>query len=299
MIKTFNSKDLKDNFFMFVVGMRRSGKTTTIKDILFESNKKFDEVFLISETASISHDYDDYVKPVHIFELSEAEQVLNKVEAQQKEQKDPKKRNSVLFILDDVVTSENRDTWDKLAFMGRHLKVSVVLLSQSMKAISPMTRKNADYALFSSSRSYDDIEAFLKQYLTGSSSSDSARESFNEAMTIYNQIVKEPHQFIVVDNSAQTRKIEEFVFKFKANPDISKFNIYSGKKQKIENGLKLSDLYKSIKNNISVKDIEYVNGNKRRKPKPTIEQGPRAIIPQSIIKTNFILSRKPKAQDFT
>ena len=35
MIKTFNSKDLKDNFFMFVVGMRRSGKTTTIKDILF------------------------------------------------------------------------------------------------------------------------------------------------------------------------------------------------------------------------------------------------------------------------
>jgi AAA+ ATPase superfamily predicted ATPase len=298
-ITKFDPQKLKDNFFMYVVGMRRSGKTTIIKDIIKNSNKKFDEVYLISETATLSHDYDDYVKENHIFELNESEKVLTTIEKQQKAQKNPQLRNSILFILDDVVTSDNRDTWDKLAFMGRHLKVHVILLSQSMKAISPLTRKNADYALFSASRSYDDIEAFLKQYLTGSSSNDSARQSFIEAMQIYNYVVKEPHVFLVVDNSAQTRNINEFVFHYKANPEISKFNIYTGKKQKLENGLKFSDLYKSIKNNISVKDIEKnVKRNKRLKSSPTIEQGPRAIIPEHVIKTNFIFSRTKKKYDF-
>lgn len=295
-IKVFNPKELKDNFFMYVVGMRRSGKTTIIKDILFNSKKKFDEVYLISETADLSGDYDDYVKNFHIFELERAEEVLAKVDAEQRTIQNKDLRRKILFILDDVITEGNRATWDNLATYGRHLKSSVILLSQSMKAISPKTRKNADYALMSASRNYDDIEAFVREYLTGSFSggNTTSTETLRNSMNIYNEITKEPYFFIFVDSSAQTRNINDFVYKYKASGDIKKFNIYSGYDQKLQNGRKNSKLYKDIKNKILNNNIKK-NGNKRLKSSAITQSEPRAIIPESIITTNLLFSkRKPR-----
>jgi AAA+ ATPase superfamily predicted ATPase len=299
IIKTFDPKKLKDNFFMYIIGMRRSGKTTLIKDLLYNSKIKFDEVYLISETADLSGDYDDYIKYNHIFNLEKADEVLKAVENQQRTT-NKQFRKKILFILDDVITDDHKGTWNILAFMGRHLNASVILLSQSMKSISTVTRKNADYALMSTSRNYDDIEAFVKQYLTGSyGEGQTASDGLKNSMSIYNDITKEPFNFIFIDNSAQTRNINEFVYKYKGNNINKKFNIYTPHKQKIQNAEKDSKLYKDIKNKIIYSNNIKKDGirNKRKQSITANEPDNRRPPRDLILQTNILFSRKKRGYD--
>lgn len=295
-IEYFDPTKLKDNFFMYVVGMRRSGKTTLIKDLIYNSKFKWDEVYLISETADLSNDYDDYINPSHIFKLEEAEKVLTHIETEQRKIKNKEMRKKVLLLLDDVITAENKERWDKIAFMGRHLKVYCILLSQSMKAISPLTRRNTDYALFSTSRNYDDIEAFVRAYISGIYGDGSSAESLKNSINLYNEITKEDYAFIFIDNSAKGKNMNDIVFKYKASDNIPKFNIYSGAKQKLENQNRFNEIYKDIKNKISNNNITK-NGNKRGKSSSTNEPSNPRVIRDKIISVNILYAKQKPRSD--
>jgi hypothetical protein len=107
----------------------------------FKSN-----VFIFSPTFKLGSMDIPAVKKANIFDSFEPETVDEIVKEQEDLFSRFKKQMHLLFILDDVVSDLNqrkKDALKKLFFHGRHVKISVILLSQQYKAIPKAIRMNA------------------------------------------------------------------------------------------------------------------------------------------------------------
>jgi hypothetical protein len=152
--------------------------------------------------------------------------IIEDIILQQKQlKKEGQDMKDYLFILDDVlddssIRKRNDNIVQTLSTQGRHLHLSVCLLVQGSKGITPMTRKNTDFVFISRGRDGNEMETFLKTYLTGES--EASREVANQqrlARAIYSNIVdKHDFGFLVIHNTKQnTKGYKDFLYWYVAN----------------------------------------------------------------------------------
>ena len=213
-----------DAFFIIFYGLRRCGKTTMLRHLLYTLEPFLVEhqLYLFSTTAEVSPNEYDFVPPDAKFhDLSQLETELGRILGKQKRLlKDfhdgvADTPAPILMILDDCV-SENiirhSPSLNTLAVAGRHMNISVVLLSQVVSgsgSVPPIIRTQADCIfVVANPRSEVERKLLIEQYLTPSNTF----EMKTKAQIVLEEATSEQYRALVIlttDSSA--RKFEDYL----------------------------------------------------------------------------------------
>ena len=131
---------------MIIVGMTACGKTHYLLEMLEEEYKNhFDYIFIVCATLKDNKIYQDwkYLEDPDVFTIA-CDQ--NRVEETVREAKEFVKNTNSLIILDDCAASKdvkNRTSeLVKLAFHGRHIGLSTIVITQQLTSIAKPYRMN-------------------------------------------------------------------------------------------------------------------------------------------------------------
>lgn len=223
--------DLPENFFIIFYGLRRSGKTTMLRYMLYELREQLKdyEVCLFSGTAEVSpEDYDFIPEKAKYPNIKEMETDLQTILGKQKKAKKEAERTGedvkhVLIIFDDVI-SENivrhSESLNFLAVGGRHVNISVLILSQVVTgsgSVPPIVRTQAD-AIFvvANPRSERERELLVEQYLTPTK----LNEGKKRAEIILDTATSVQYRALVImTTDSSLRRLEEFLYLYGPVPD--------------------------------------------------------------------------------
>lgn len=142
------------NKIVLLVAKRNSGKSQMLRYLFNQQKHLFRAVFCICPTESVNSFYSDLVKKENIFsEWNEewTEKLIAKM-TQVNAGKSDKEASHILLILDDCCSDTNfhqSKSFKKLCTRGRHIKISVVITSQYIYQLAPVSRNNADFILCS------------------------------------------------------------------------------------------------------------------------------------------------------
>lgn len=151
-------------------GERRSGKSFAARDLLTKSWKEIPFGVVLTYT-KVNKYWDDYVPERWIFQGMRHDVLENLKRRQLKKiakygYDDPKAW--AFIIMDDIISNPNELRYDNTinSFFteGRHLCISVCILSQHVTAIGPMLRKNTDLAVIQPTYEIDSVKILHKLF---------------------------------------------------------------------------------------------------------------------------------------
>ena len=152
------------------------------------------------------------------FDNNELKMLLKNIEQIQEEQKEKKRKPiKTLIIFDDMIGDDISKTTkmnaiDEVFMRGRHLNISVIIVSQSYKKLNRSMRNLNLSHLIVCRVNPSDLSMISEEHQTDIVPQDTIKE-------IYSQIMKNKYQFLVVDYSDNIEN------RFKQN--FSKLKIYS------------------------------------------------------------------------
>ena len=178
----FEVEVLPEHFFCIYYGVRRSGKTVMLRNMLSELSERLVDhrVYLFSSTAEVSPEQYNFLPEKAKFpNISEMEFDLGEIVGKQKaaiklfHEGKGDEPSPILVILDDCVSENivrNCPSLNTLAVSGRHIYMSVVILSQLVAgsgSVPPIIRTQAD-TIFVCANPRSEVERKLiaEQYLT-------------------------------------------------------------------------------------------------------------------------------------
>lgn len=140
------------NTTLGIIGKRNSGKSYVLKHILLYEAHLFSKILVCSSTESVNRFYSDIIPHKHIYDSYTeefGEKLINGL-TRENSNKPKEEQKKVLLILDDLVGSTNfhsSKTIAKMVSMGRHISLSLCVVSQYLNALSPIIRNNLDFLL--------------------------------------------------------------------------------------------------------------------------------------------------------
>lgn len=214
-IEVFKPQDILARFgVLSVISSTGSGKTVLIKDILSHVHKHFDHIFVFSKTAHLQDAYDFVDKSLIHKTLDEA--FIQKIWNSQVDLKtNNKKMKNILIILDDIVTDKLMRTSKiilELFSAGRHINVSLFVLSHNYTSLLPFQRNNTSFFASFALDSQKERKNFCEQYLS--------INSLEHGTKMFNDITKEKkYQCIIVETHKNGATFKEKVRKYIADPN--------------------------------------------------------------------------------
>jgi hypothetical protein len=106
-----------------------------------------------------------------------------------------KREPSTLFIFDDMIDNEVLNFWgemNKVAYLGRHFRLSFIVLTQHLNKVSKGIRLNSDLFIILAPFAMSELESFLEQF--------TIRQMRSKAMKMFFETFSQPFQFIVLFN---------------------------------------------------------------------------------------------------
>lgn len=218
-IKEFDMKMIKPDSVCIYVAKRNSGKSTLIKDTLFY-HQNIPVCTVISPSEEESPFFSNFVPPMFIH-YTYTPQLMERVIERQKNiiskiNQDPITNRNVepgmVVVMDDCLYDKR--TWAKdvnirrIFMNGRHLKIFYLLTMQYPLGIGPELRSNVDWVFLLRVNNVRDKER-LYEYYAG----------FFPNFQIFEQVfdqLTENYGCMVINNNAKSSKIEDCVFRYKA-----------------------------------------------------------------------------------
>jgi len=229
-----------DSCSIIISSCRRSGKTFLCREMCYYLGQKIkpDLVVLFSETADFNDDFSyvpEYFKYNHY-----DEEILMKFIHQQEENmkiyKQKKKKNKnynkepphILFILDDVAHDKNvfySKAISQLFILGRHIRTSVICITQMLTAFCPKVRQNADIICSFRNPNYNLKKYMIDSFMTLDVDSRSLVKPYID------KIYDEPYKAMVVMiyKIQEATKLSDYIGYYKAKKNPPKFKL--GQKQ--------------------------------------------------------------------
>lgn len=153
---------------MALMGRSNTGKSVYIKYLIYNNEKKFDRIVVITSTKSNGfYNFIEAQEDVHeeysddiIEELVEnAKKILNK----------HKKPPHVLVIAEDLIglkglNMKYSDEFNRLYSSGRHFNISCIVSIQYVNSISPIIRCNSNYVLITNVLNTKQLEVLYQSF---------------------------------------------------------------------------------------------------------------------------------------
>ena len=210
-IKEFDYKDIPEHGTMLLVASRKSGKSVLMVNMLYHHFIKTMKVkrFLIISPTLHNGDYlwMESADKRTSFDENFLDELL---EDQHERMKSDPASAPLVIVLDDIIKSTNEKTKNAIARLfccGRHSKITIALVSQSLKyEISPAVKINVDVVFLFSTRNYDNKKEISDLWLGFSN-----KEDRDIGFTLMDKIAK-GYRSMVILNTKKSDVIEEIVF---------------------------------------------------------------------------------------
>ena len=258
-LKIFDFKILqkeKNNVFITITGMTKSGKNVWFHEALYHMNKgpsgKYSDIFLFSSTVGVQ----DKKKYFPMIPDNRRFDNLTKLSKILEIRKNSKNNSNIMIILDDVTSMKegtkmfrNSQSVINLATWGRHLNISAVTLLQKDTLVSPIIRNNSSYIVVFLPKSHRDLLSVKERYLS-MCNRKTADHIFENTFNI-------PYQCLVVNQASPgICHLEDFVFKSIAPEKLRNYSLKLSTSKSIKN--------KNLKHNIS--NVEVNQNSEKYQP---------------------------------
>lgn len=220
-LKKFDITKIRDDNVVVLLGKRRTGKSTLIRDIMYY-HRDIPVGTVISGSESSSPFYQRMVPKLFIHDEYKPEIVENLLKRQKiicekynkevalygKTSLDPR----AFLIMDDCLHDNcwKRDKNIKFVFMnGRHRKVLFFLPMQYPLGVPPELRTNVDFTFILRENNYSNRKRIYDNYA-------SIFPTFELFCVVMNEIT-EGYGCLVIDNTSGSNKLEECVYWYEAD----------------------------------------------------------------------------------
>jgi len=190
------------NFAMLVFASRNSGKSHFVKYMIINYFKElFDSFIFISDSPDEIEEYSEIIHGVTLRAWDET--ILQKIQARNEHLKAKGKRTAnVCIIFDDKISNKikNEDSLLQIFARGRHVGISIIFLSQSIKFADTAWRSNADIIVSLKANSSTARERLIENILMGTLDIP----NYKDEKIVYRNIIKKymtkVGDALVVDN---------------------------------------------------------------------------------------------------
>ena len=139
----------KPPFLTLVHGMKRSGKSVLIRHVCWAYRNEFSYIVVFSGSEEMNGAYDSYL-PKKFIHSNYDSSVMKSVMEKQKKFNQSNKDINCLVIFDDCAafnwrSQKGNPELMELATSNRHMKISLIIATQSPRLIPNWWRNNADY----------------------------------------------------------------------------------------------------------------------------------------------------------
>ncbi len=249
-LNPLNLSNLPKDGIIFILGRRRSGKSTLVDDILYH-RRKTPLVMAMSETEESNHFFSKRIPKGCIFTNFNSEAIGKLIRHQQKRVGKYGKcaRTEALLIIDDCAANKNLSKDKNLRWLfvnGRQSNICLVLTSQVYKLIPPGLRGNIDYTFAFFNNIHEDVKTLHAHYF-----------GIFKTWYHFNQVFKQAttnRHCLVVDHNVNEDDAVKCLYTFKAT-DRSNNPFIAGS----------PSLWASCKQQIERKNKEVENDNSNRK----------------------------------
>jgi len=212
----------KPPFLLLGIGSVRSSKTTTLINMLRNEDmygkKYWDDVLIISNT--INNDTKGkYLKDAFRVEDHYKDSMITDLVNSQKSY-DREEMPTTLLVLDDIINRDFKKTNDVsfLASRFRHYELSIMIFTQSFRAVSPIIRSNATDILIFRQQSSKEMEKVIEEY-------HDLAHSEEQFLKYYNIAHSSPYSFLYIDAQENPAR---FYKSFEELIGIGKQLVYKG-----------------------------------------------------------------------
>jgi zona occludens toxin (predicted ATPase) len=197
-------------FSFLITAVTKSGKSVGIVNLLYNDSINFKKqfppgnIFYISPTVQLDDTLkavmkdDDIVKIDDFESLDNLDTILSEIVKEQKETPEDEREN-VLIILDDCISYLKSKVLANLTTKNRHYRISLVITTQSFRAVNQVLRKNATCHLFYKMYNKKEIDAINEEILSG----------FEDGLKYYKIATEKPYSFLYA-NCRQMELYERF-----------------------------------------------------------------------------------------
>lgn len=128
----------------------------------------WESIFIFSPSADVDNTYDE-IKTPYKFTDGYKEIVTGLMDTQKAliQEHGKEKVRPILIVLDDMLDSNaylHNSPIYKLSIRGRHLKINVIIISQSFKGINRTIRLNSDWCVFFSPSSESEFDRLAEEF---------------------------------------------------------------------------------------------------------------------------------------
>lgn len=200
-------KSLKNTFFSMVcIASRRRGKSELIRYVC-ESLKlveEYDYIAVLSQSEESLDHYSNFIHGDLFIKDNFSAAIANIIKVSEKLETNDKKRK-FLVIIDDVVGCDikNSESIAQLYAMGRHYRMSVILIAQTLSNVNVCARGNSDVILIGHVNNAQEKESIMNRLIDGTFLPKEIRErGFRSKKEFYYQLFAENtanYQFMVID----------------------------------------------------------------------------------------------------
>lgn len=173
VLAEWDPKSLPDHYFLVLEGKRRTGKSTFAKWMLQFYQSTFSIVWCMTNTKASGY-WQEFVgeaftfdswNPGAVWKLIQRNDAIIKKYGEDSEE--AKELGSSLIILDDVISDNvhSDPMFMRLAVEGRHHLISIILMTQDPKAISPKVRDNTDVAIIFNQKTFRNKESIWHDFM--------------------------------------------------------------------------------------------------------------------------------------
>jgi hypoxanthine phosphoribosyltransferase len=173
------------------------------KELLKDVFKAPNYLIIVSPNIDVNGDF-DMVKGKNVYKLNAySPELVNNIMQTQKNiitKHGRKNTPSVLLVLDDILDQPGCLTLhsmvERIFTRGRHVHVSVILVSQQLRRISKCMRTNADMAILFCPNNYRESEEFIEEYIP---------KQYRKKMALYLKDMwdENSHAFLTIDFQAK------------------------------------------------------------------------------------------------
>ncbi len=168
MIQQANLNNIDVPIRLIITGKTNTGKSHYFLMMLYYLQDKLDELYIFSPTIYSNQRFIALTKQNHIhdhYDQDELNNILSSKEDQLRFNPNIKLPQCMIFFDDCIATmSKNDKQVSKLFMTGRHLNISVCIISQKFRAISPSIRDNTDFVICTRIINKLEQEAVYEEY---------------------------------------------------------------------------------------------------------------------------------------